>query len=90
VSSAEALSRAKSAAGQGGNKIPLVNGKVDKSRIGAPSNFEHRAHIGWNQDVGFDVSEPPLLLFLFAMVTAKERVCVCGISTQKAWDSNVV
>ncbi|KAF9976927.1 hypothetical protein BGZ65_007612 [Modicella reniformis] len=44
----------KSAGGQGLNKIPLVNGKVDKSRIGQPLNFQHVAHIGWNQDVGFD------------------------------------
>ncbi|KAK3806395.1 MAG: hypothetical protein J3Q66DRAFT_359001 [Benniella sp.] len=78
VSSAEALARSKSAAGQGGNKIPLVNGKVDKSRIGAPSNFEHRAHIGWNQDVGFDAQNiDPVWLELY------EELNRCGVSRRQ-------
>ncbi|KAG0059011.1 hypothetical protein BGZ89_000793 [Linnemannia elongata] len=45
---------AKAAGAQGRNKFPLHNGKLDKSRIGMPSDFRHVGHIGWDPDVGFE------------------------------------
>ncbi|KAF9911963.1 hypothetical protein EC991_001410 [Linnemannia zychae] len=45
---------AKAGGAQGRNKFPLHNGKLDKSRIGMPSDFRHVGHIGWDPDVGFE------------------------------------
>lgn len=39
----------------------MHNGKLDKTRIGLPSDFRHVGHIGWDPDVGFDVSETRIL-----------------------------
>jgi len=59
VPSSGALAKSGKAAvgGQGRNKIPLYKGKLDKTRIGMPSDFRHVGHIGWDPDVGFDVRE---------------------------------
>ncbi|KAF9421652.1 hypothetical protein BGZ94_008775 [Podila epigama] len=55
VPSANALARSgKTGGAQGRSKIPMHNGKLDKSRIGLPSDFRHIGHIGWDPDVGFD------------------------------------
>ncbi|KAF9962972.1 hypothetical protein BGZ70_007750 [Mortierella alpina] len=57
VPSSGTLAKSGKAGGaQARNKIPLHNGKLDKSRIGMPSDFRHVGHIGWDPDVGFDVS----------------------------------
>jgi Wiskott-Aldrich syndrome protein len=58
VPSSGTLAKSAKAAGAQGryNKFPLHNGKLDKSRIGMPSDFRHVGHIGWDPDVGFEVN----------------------------------
>ncbi|KAJ3342257.1 hypothetical protein HDU83_006185, partial [Entophlyctis luteolus] len=36
------------------------NGKIDKSMISAPSNFEHVSHVGFNQNTGFTAQNIPM------------------------------
>ncbi|KAG0380828.1 hypothetical protein BGX24_004372 [Mortierella sp. AD032] len=54
ASSGTLAKSAKAGGAQGRNKFPLHNGKLDKSRIGMPSDFRHVGHIGWDPDVGFE------------------------------------
>ncbi|KAG0350271.1 hypothetical protein BGZ54_003925 [Gamsiella multidivaricata] len=74
-----ALVRSGKAGGaQGRGRIPLHNGKLDKSRIGLPSDFRHVGHIGWDPDVGFDAQNiDPAWRELF------EQLDTCGVSRQQ-------
>ncbi|KAG0083167.1 hypothetical protein BGZ93_010287, partial [Podila epicladia] len=54
VRSAGTLAKSGKGGAQHHNRIPMHNGKLDKTRIGLPSDFRHVGHIGWDPDVGFD------------------------------------
>ncbi|KAF9997187.1 hypothetical protein BGZ80_007061, partial [Entomortierella chlamydospora] len=78
VPTAGALAKSGKTGAQGRNKIPIHNGKVDKSRIGLPSDFRHIGHIGWDPDVGFDAQNiDPAWRELF------EQLDICGVSRQQ-------
>ncbi|KAF9941465.1 hypothetical protein BGZ67_005047 [Mortierella alpina] len=79
VPSSGTLAKSGKAGGaQGRNRIPLHNGKLDKSRIGMPSDFRHVGHIGWDPDVGFDAQNiDPAWRTLF------EQLDTFGVSRQQ-------
>jgi Wiskott-Aldrich syndrome protein len=51
----------------GGEKSKPKKKRLDKSAIGAPTDFRHLTHIGWNPETGFSVSLMPRKCFCVGM-----------------------
>ena len=61
--------------GFGGRKETIKKGKLDKSMIGAPTDFQHVSHVGYSAQSGFSVQNIPMewkIIFQKAGITDEQ------------------